>query len=81
MERETARNEIDNGGVYIGVSAGSVVATNNLPHSLGYINCTLGVHMDAGTKSGSIDVAGNPRIDLTGENIILIRGDEYQVVG
>jgi len=29
---------IDYGGVYVGVSAGSVVAANNLPDNLGFID-------------------------------------------
>ena len=71
---------IDNRGIYIGVSAGSIVATNNLPNSLNYINCTLSVHRQAGTKSGPIDTAKNPHIDLTDNTAILIYGDTYQVV-
>lgn len=71
---------LDLGGVYVGVSAGSWVATNNLPNSLGYINCTLSVHMKVGTKSGPIDISKNPHIDLTGNNAILILGTEYSVI-
>ena len=71
---------IENGGVYVGVSAGSWIATNNLPDNLGLINCTLSVHTKIGTKNGMIDVTANQHIDLTGNNVILILGDEYQVV-
>jgi len=71
---------VDKGGVYVGVSAGSWIATNNLPNSLGYINCTLSVHTKVGTKSGFIDITNNPHIDLTGNNVILILGNDYQVM-
>ena len=74
------RQFIDNGGVYVGVSAGSCIATNDLPDGLGYINCTLNVHMKIGTKNGVIDTSNNPHIDLTGNNAILITGDNYQVI-
>ena len=32
---------LENGGVYIGVSAGSIIAASNLKNNLGYINCYL----------------------------------------
>jgi len=71
---------VDNGGVYVGVSAGSWIATNNLPDSLGYINCTLSVHAKVGTKNGAIDASDNPHISLTGNNVILIRGGVCEVI-
>jgi len=72
---------VDNGGVYVGVSAGSMIATNNLPNSLKLINCTLSVHAQSGTKPGIIDVSQNPHIDLKDNNAILIVGDRCEVVG
>ena len=71
---------VDRGGVYVDVSAGSLIATNSLSNNLGYINCTLSVHMETGTKNGSIDVSNNPHINLTANNVILINGDNYQIV-
>jgi len=76
---EPLRQFIESGGVYVGVSAGSCVATNNLPDNLGLINCTLSVHAKIGTKNGVIDVSANPHIHLTGKNVILILGEEYRV--
>lgn len=77
---KSLKQYVDNGGVYVGVSAGSVAATNNLPDNLGFINCTLKVHMSSGTQCGLIDVSQNPQIELTGETAILIFGDRYEVV-
>jgi len=71
---------VENGGVYVGVSAGSWIATNNLPNNLGYINCTLDVHMQIGTKSGSIDTSQNPHINLTDSKALLILGNECKVI-
>lgn len=71
---------LDSGGVYVGVSAGSIVATRNLPGNLGYIDCTLAVHRQIGTKGGRIDTSSCPHIELTGNNVILIVGDDCQVV-
>jgi Peptidase E len=76
----TLTQYVDNGGVYLGISAGSVVATNNLPNNLGFINCKLGVHKEIGTARGVIDVSKNPHIDLTGSNAILILGDRFEIV-
>jgi dipeptidase E len=72
---------VDNGGVYVGVSAGSIIATNEFPDSLKLINCTLSVHADNGTKTGDIEVYAHPHIDLKDGNAIFILGDKYQIVG
>ena len=71
---------INNGGIYVGVSAGSMIATNNLSSSLKLINCTLDVHTAIGTKSGTIDVSENPHIDLKDNNAILIFNDKYEII-
>lgn len=71
---------IDNGGVYVGVSAGSLVATNDVPQSLGLVNCTLGVHMSIGTTSGRIDTSENPHIDLSAINVLLISDDKVEII-
>ena len=77
---KSLRQYIDNGGVYVGVSAGSMIATNDLPNSLKLINCTLSVHTSSGTKCGFINTAENPHIDLTGENVVLILGDKCEIM-
>ena len=77
---KTLDEYIINGGVYVGVSAGSIVATKNLPNSLNLINCTLGVHKVTGTKNGVFDTSNNPHIDLTGENVILIIDNKCEVL-
>lgn len=78
--RNSLQQFVDHGGVYVGVSAGSLIAANNMADNLGYLNCTIGVHKETGTKSGAIDVTVNPHIDLTGYNVILITGDHVQVM-
>lgn len=78
--KKSLEEYISNGGVYVGVSAGSIVATNDLPDNLKLINCTLNVHMSNGTKSGIINTSENPHIDLTSDNVILILGDKCEVI-
>lgn len=76
----TLKQYVDNGGVYVGVSAGSIVAAQDLPDNLGYINCTLSVHVSQGSKAGMIDTSSCPHIELTNDQAILIDGDKYSVV-
>ena len=70
--RKTLGRFIEVGGVYVGVSAGSVVAANNLPDNLGYLGCELHVHAQSGTKAGVINFTENLQIHLTGECAVLI---------
>lgn len=77
---QSIKQYVDNGGVYVGVSAGSIVATNNLPQNLGLVNCTLGVHKMSGTKSGTVDISNNPHIDLTGNNVLLSLNNKCEVI-
>jgi peptidase E len=71
---------IDNGGIYVGVSAGSMVAANNLSNSLKLINCTLEVHTETGSQAGVLNVSENPHIKLKDNNAILISGDKYEII-
>ena len=71
---------VESGRVYIGVSAGSIIATNNLPNNLGLMNCTLTVHVSNGSPIGPVDPSECSHIDLTDKQAILIRGDTCQIV-
>ena len=71
---------VNKGGVYVGVSAGSIVAAGNLPDNLEYLNATLNVHMQAGAPAGIFDNESVTHIDLTNMQTVLIRGDVYEIV-
>ena len=71
---------IERGGIYIGVSAGSIVATDTLPGGLGYIRCTLNVHTQEGTQPGAVDTAETPHINLTDSAALLLHGEDCQVI-
>ena len=77
---ESLKRYVDNGGVYVGVSAGSIIATNNLPDNLGFVNCTLSVHVLDGTACGIIDTSIKPHIELSANNVILIQDNRIEVV-
>jgi len=71
---------INNSGVYIGVSAGSIIAASNLPNNLGYLKANLRVHVKTGTASGVFENDAVSQIDLTDKSAIVIHGDVYKII-
>jgi cyanophycinase-like exopeptidase len=74
------RQFVDNGGIYIGVSAGAIVGAGNLSDNLGYLNATLSVHCTEGMDDGAFDNTLVTHIDLKNDKAIRIIGDEYCVI-
>ena len=72
---------LDNGGVYLGVSAGSIVLSQNLTNNLEYINCTLNVHSSEGTECGDINTNDYPKIKLTDHQAIVIMDNNIVIIG
>ncbi len=70
----------DNNGVYVGVSAGSIISANNFNDNLEFINCTLHVHCDKGSNLGKIDKNGNNKIFLTNSQAIVINGNQAEII-
>ena len=85
MNKHDFRNILDgylsNGGVYLGVSAGSIALTNTFPGCLNYINCKLDVHREHGTQSGKINRKTFSEIALTDNQAIVITDLETEIVG
>jgi peptidase E len=77
---ESLQQFVDNGGVYIGVSAGAIVGSGNLPDNLGYLNATLNVHCAEGIGDGVFDNTLVRHIDLKNDKAIRIIGNEYYVI-
>ena len=71
---------LNNGGVYVGVSAGSVVLSKNLPNNLGYINCKLNVHAEEGTNCGHINTNNCPTIKLTDNQALIITDSDISII-
>lgn len=67
-------------GVYVGVSAGSIVAAGNVPGNLGYLAAQLNVHQPFGTKPGAVDCKAQGHISLTNRQAIVINGDACDIV-
>ena len=76
----TLNRFLDNGGVYIGVSAGSIIAASNLENNLGYINCYLDVHKPTGSDCGKLNTNNCPKVSLTDNQAILILGDNISII-
>ena len=75
--KKSVNKYIDNGGIYIGVSAGSVCASGKYENSLGFIKNVLDVHCDIGTKNGKIET--NEKICLTNNQAIFIDGNNMTI--
>ena len=71
---------VDNGGVYIGVSAGSIVTANNLSNNLGYLNCNLDVHGTDGINVGKFIPENYSKIKLPDNRAIIIKDNNYEVI-
>jgi peptidase E len=77
---DTIRQYVEQGGIYIGVSAGSLICTDNHPDGPGFVRCRLSVHCSEGSGSGIIDPAKNPKIALTDRQAILIADGDIRII-
>lgn len=75
---EPLKKYIASGGVFVGVSAGSLIAAGNMPNNLGLIGNEIYVHMPEGTPCGEIPCKSG--IALSSTNAILIRGEKIEVI-
>jgi len=71
---------VSNDGIYIGVSAGSIVAANNLPENLEYLNCKLDVHGKEGIDVGKFEPSQYSHIKLPDFRAIIIQDNNYEVI-
>lgn len=71
---------IDQGGIYIGVSAGSYICVDGLKDNLGFLPCTLRVHCSEGNLPGDIDLTRCSHIDLTNNQAIILEAERYYIL-
>jgi dipeptidase E len=71
---------IDQGGVYIGVSAGSCICAKGFEDNLGFLPCTLSVHCEEGNTSGTIDFTQTTHINLTDHQAIILEENEAYIL-
>lgn len=77
----TLKQYVQKGGVFVGVSAGSIIAAQNLPNNLGFINCFLSVHCAKGTELGKINTSNCQQIKLTDDQAILLTDEGAHIIG
>ena len=70
--RNTLLFFIKQGGVYVGVSAGSLAAAGNLKGSLGILECPVRVHCEKGMEAGPADVENCGEIRIDNRQAILV---------
>jgi peptidase E len=70
----------ENNGIYIGVSAGSIVMSENLEGNLGYLRCMLKVHQNIGTKNGRFSNDDFEEILLTDNQAIILHDEIKEIV-
>jgi dipeptidase E len=70
--RKVLLRYVRNNGIYVGVSAGSYIAANNVKHNLGLINKLLTVHCDTGEQAGPLDT-DKENITLTNNQALLLK--------
>ena len=75
---EVITQAIENGLFYLGISAGSMVATGNMPNNLGYVSNPIVVHCEHGSPCGILPQNGE--IFLTDTQAIWIDGDNAQII-
>lgn len=75
--KETINKYLNNGGIYVGVSAGSVCAGGKYENNLGFIKNVLDVHCDVGTNNGKIE--DNDKICLTNNQAIFIDDNGMEI--
>ncbi|MBQ3408102.1 MAG: Type 1 glutamine amidotransferase-like domain-containing protein [Clostridia bacterium] len=75
--KETINKYLNNGGIYVGVSAGSVCASGKYENGLGFMNNILDVHCDVGTNNGKIE--SDDKICLTNNQAIFINDNGMEI--
>jgi len=70
---------LENGGIYIGISAGSDIAAKNLTDGLGYIDTVIECHCKEGDKPGPINLSERKTIYLSDEQALVMNGNDIRI--
>lgn len=66
--------------VMVGVSAGSIIAAQNMSNNLGLVNCILNVHCEIGSTIGTVDQNKLSTVNLSNNQAILIDNDGATII-
>ena len=72
------KQAIENGLVYLGISAGSMIAAGNFADGLGYLTNPLIPHAETGNPCGKI--SNSDSIELSDGQIVLIQGERQEII-
>lgn len=75
--KDLVHRYVSNGGIYIGVSAGSVAVSGEYKNGILFIQNMLDVHCESGSKNGVVTT--NEDILLTDNQAIFINDDEILI--
>ena len=75
---EPLKQAIEKGLVYLGISAGSMIAAGNFADSLGYLANPLIPHAEKGSPCGEISKGG--LIELADGQTVLIKGECQEII-
>lgn len=80
--REQLLKFISDGGIVVGVSAGSMIFAGNMPNSLGLLKCVLDVHCsdDSREKAGRYSADRAERIRLGNKQAIIFESEKIMVI-
>lgn len=70
---ESLTEYINDNGMVVGVSAGSLIFSNNFPDNLGLIDTKLDVHCESGEKGGKMEYPLKDNVKLTNTCALVIR--------
>lgn len=77
---EILKNFLHQGGIYIGVSAGSLICVNGFEDNLGSLPCTLNVHCSESNVSGTTDISQCTHINLTDMQAIILEDEKCYIL-
>ena len=72
------KQAVENGLIYLGVSAGSMIAAGNFPDGLGYLANPIVPHAEKGTPCG--EVPKDELINMADGQVIVIKGDQTEII-
>ena len=75
---EPLKQAIENGLVYLGISAGSMIAAGNFTEGLGYLKNPLIPHAEIGISCGEVPKDGV--IELADGQVVLIKGERQEII-
>ena len=77
--KETLDCFLDNQGLVVGVSAGSIAMTSTYENGLKYLDCNLSVHQAVGSIEGTVNFDAHRDLCLNDEQAILVMDEEITI--